>query len=100
MSRTGTIWAVNEGALQTYKQYHVEVVEWFVTIDDRLCEWCASMEGQKMRTGDPFFPAGDSFEIDTFNAAGEEVTRVLEFPFAIYHPPLHPYCRCVLVPVL
>ena len=75
MARTLTIWSYNEGAQESYKDAGVTENEWLVTEDDALCDECAELDGEKR-------PLGEDF--------GTGVT----------HPPLHPNCRCALLPVL
>jgi len=92
IARTGTIWSLNEGSMLKYKSAGIQFGEWFVTDDDRLCEFCLSMSGKRVRMGTNFFNSGDNLEVPE---AG-----TLSFPFVIQHPPLHPQCRCVLVPIV
>ena len=100
IARTGTQWSYNEGAHQMYRDAGVQVEEWFVTADDRLCPFCESMDGKKVRTSDPFWSQGDTMGVKVPLKAGGASERTLDFPFAIQHPPLHPMCRCVLLPVI
>ena len=92
LARTGTIWAHNEGAQLQYIDYGVQVKEWYVAVDDRVCEFCLQMDGQRVRTEDPFIPVGAELK-------GIE-GGIMSIPFAVYHPPVHPMCRCVLLPVM
>ena len=91
ISRTASIWTYNEGAEQRYAEAGVHMVEWLTTDDDLLCESCEAMQGVRTSTGQPFFAAGERLETDT---------RSLDFDMDIRHPPLHPRCRCALIPVL
>ena len=88
ISRTETIWAHNEGAIEAYKQSGVvKQVEWITAADERVCEWCGPMDGTIQTLGVNFFDQGESFTGDE----GHE----LNFNFEpIEHPPLHPMCRC------
>ncbi len=95
IARTETIWAYNRGAMQTYKSIGVVTKEWMVTADDLLCPWCASMDGAVVGVDSPFFGAGDSL-----NVVRDERSLTLNFKMDVGHPPLHPNCRCVLLPVL
>lgn len=92
LARTGTIWAYNEGAHITYKRAGVAVEEWLATADDRTCEFCLQLDGQKVRTADDFVPEGTKLQ----GILGGS----LNIPLAVNHPPLHPHCRCTMVPVL
>ncbi len=86
MSRTTTMWAYNEGATQSYINAGIPAMSWVVSSDDQLCEFCVQMDGQMIRTGDPFLPAGTEFpglDGGTLNIPEE---------WSISHPPLHPMC--------
>jgi hypothetical protein len=91
MARTGTIWSYNEGAKLRYQRARVGVMQWVAAGDDVMCDFCGDMDGQKITTGTPFLMAGDSI------VAGG---GVLDIPFNMEHPPLHPNCRCAVVPVI
>ncbi len=95
MARTTGIWSYNEGAHQFYQESGVAVEEWLVTVDDLLCEFCEEMDGRRVQTDDAFLPQGESVEV---NIGGE--IQEMDAPFDIQHPPLHPNCRCVLLPVI
>jgi len=70
IARTETARVATEGSRRGMKEYGIERVEWDATLERRTCPVCASLHGKK-------------FPID--NA-----------------PPLprHPFCRCVLLPVV
>jgi len=97
LARTGTIWAFNEGAQQRYRSEGVTVEEWVVTSDDALCPFCQAFDGQKVRLDDAFAGEGDEVS-GTDDETGKKIS--LSLPFEVQHPPLHPNCRCTLVPVL
>lgn len=97
IARTATIWNFNEGAQGLYKRSGITVKEWLVTDDDLTCEFCITMQisteegGRQMLIDSSFFAEGDLLH----GAEG----GTLEMPFNIDHPPLHPNCRCALIPV-
>ncbi len=95
MARTTGIWSYNEGAHQFYQESGVAAEEWLVTVDDLLCEFCEEMDGKIVKTDDAFLPQGESVEV----SIGGELQE-MDAPFDIQHPPLHPNCRCVLIPVI
>ena len=68
IARTETMRANVSTSVDRFKQLGVQKVEWLVADDDRLCDDCSDLDGQV-------------FDIDD-------------------HPdcPLHPNCRCVLIP--
>jgi hypothetical protein len=96
LAHTGTMWAYNEGAVQRYSAEGVGVVEWLTADDDLRCPLCAEMNGKRIETGDAFFEAGDSLSAGGLSMKIPSGAR----GFSIRHPPLHPNCRCALVPVL
>ncbi len=99
IARTETIWASNAGAEQAYIQSQVvEGKEWLVADDNRLCEFCEA--------------TGNAFGVNQGNALEElfydldDVVKgtkggKMELTYeGIQHPPLHPLCRCTLIPKL
>ena len=96
IARTETIWSYNEGAMQRYSSMGVQAKEWVVTNDDLLCPFCEPMDGIVVATDGPFFDEGESHIVLT--AEGKQ--RRLDFAVGVAHPPLHPNCRCTLVPVI
>ena len=59
---------------------------WIVTPDDRLCDYCSSMDGQTIEIQADF----QSGEVELQNG------DIRSFPETI-SPPLHPMCRCATV---
>lgn len=97
LAHNGAIWAYNEGAVQRYAAEGIEVEEWLTADDDLRCPFCADMNGKRISTGDAFFQAGDKFTIEGAGA--------LKIPggakgFDVRHPPLHPRCRCTIIPIV
>jgi HK97 family phage portal protein len=76
IARTETIAASNQGALQAYKQSGVvEKKEFYCAIDERTCDECISLHKEIIGLDDSFSNGMDS-------------------------PPIHPNCRCVVLPVI
>jgi SPP1 gp7 family putative phage head morphogenesis protein len=94
IARTETIWALNEGAVQGYKQSGVVIAkEWSTAQDERVCQWCGPMDGKIIGLEGDYFKMGDQF-------VGRD-GGVLNFQIEnVGHPPLHPQCRCAIVPVV
>ena len=93
IARTETIWAWNEGAVQGYIQSGVvEKKQWLSSNDPRSCDYCLSMDGKIVGVAEDYFDKGDSLTV-----AGS----TLSFTYNdIGHPPIHPQCRCTIVPIL
>jgi HK97 family phage portal protein len=97
IARTETIWAWNEGAVQGYIQSGVvEAKEWLTAADERSCGWCEAMDGKTVGIEGSYFDKGGSM---TVGEEGKEQTLSFEYE-DIGHPPLHPQCRCCIIPVL
>lgn len=75
----------------------VSAKEWFTAEDERVCGWCAEMDGKVIGLGDNFFNKGDRFAYTDAN----DHQHLMNLDYRnIDVPPLHPSCRCVLLPVL
>ena len=94
IARTETIWAWNEGAVRGYQQSGmVETKQWLAASGGRTCEFCMDMDGKTVGIADNYFDKGTEMESELGNTLGFEYDDV-------GHPPLHPQCRCCIVPVL
>ena len=97
--RTETIWAHNEGTVQAWLQSGVvSAKKWNTVKDDRRCPYCAAMHGKTISIEGSYFEKGESFTV-TSPDSGNEITLPLEYE-PVKHPPLHPGCRCQLIPIL
>jgi len=92
MARTLTNWSYNEGAISLYESEGIGGSEWVATIDDVTGEWDAELNGKIIGLRQPFVQSGDVF----VGSGG----NIVEAAFDVPHPPLHPNCRCTLVPVV
>lgn len=92
IARTETISASNESALQAYRQSPlVNYKEWHAEFD--ACEFCLAMDGQIIGLDENFAEVGNSI-------TGEDGGHYNIDYLAIDHPPLHPNCRCAILPVI
>lgn len=91
--RTEVLRAANAASVDVYKQSEVVTAkQWYTTKDDRSCEFCESMDGKIVSVEGNYFNKGDVLEIDG---------KALDFDYgAVGSPPLHPSCRCDVLPVL
>lgn len=96
MARTTMIWSANEAAELAYRDAGVTVVEWMTADDELLCPFCAAMDGTRIDIGRTFAAQGD--RVTGRDEAGEEVAHTVGID--VKHPPLHPHCRCSLLPVV
>ena len=93
IARTETIWAWNEGARQGYEQSGVVTrLEWLASDDERTCQWCPQMDGKVISIEEDFLNKGDDF----VGSEGGVLTASYD---SVGHPPLHPMCRCTVIPV-
>lgn len=85
MARTETVNAHTEATLSRYEEINIEKVtveaELQTAGDDRVCEICQSVEGEVVDIQEA--------RRNVFHFDGED------YDFA---PPIHPQCRCVIVP--
>lgn len=89
IARTEAIWAFNEGTVEGWRQSNVVTAKrWWTAQDERTCPYCSPMHDKVISLGDNFFNKGDEFQGITFSYED------------INHPPLHPHCRCSLLPIL
>jgi len=93
VARTESLKAANAGALEAYKQSGVVIgKEWFTALDEKTCPWCAPLHGKIQAVDQDFFHQGASY----IGSNGKEIKFTLDNVSA---PPLHPNCRCTLIPV-
>lgn len=96
IARTETIRASNRGSNQLFAAWDVTEKEWLTTKDDRLCDWCAAMDGKIIPVGGNFFDQGSQFNVQV-----GDVMRTLKLDYEdVGTPPLHPDCRCTVLPVV
>tara|TARA_R110002012_G_scaffold269087_1_gene453133 strand:+ start:181 stop:1008 length:828 start_codon:yes stop_codon:yes gene_type:complete len=92
VARTEASRVLNEGQIAAWEEAGIERMQWLVAPSP--CEFCEMMK-KKASVGitSSFFSQGDSLVTNT--------GKRLDFDYAaINGPPLHPNCRCTLVPVI
>ncbi|RKY10364.1 MAG: hypothetical protein DRP56_01255 [Planctomycetota bacterium] len=91
--RTESIWAHNEGTMQGWKQSGVVAAKkWDTAEDERTCPFCNSMHGKIVEIDESYIDNDDTIEADG---------QSLKIGYGnVDHPPLHPGCRCSILPVL
>lgn len=91
ISRTETAFLSSEASLESYRQSpFVSGKEWLSEPD--ACEFCATFDGLTIGLEDSFSGLGDT----VVGQAGGELTNSW---IDVDAPPLHPNCRCALLPV-
>lgn len=89
--RTETLKSSNEATMFGYQQLGITEKEWFN--NPGACDYCKAVEDMGAQgMGDVFLEKGESLT----DSEGNE--RAFDYE-SIEHPPLHPNCRCVLLPV-
>jgi HK97 family phage portal protein len=92
IARTEVLRAANFSANEAYRQSGIVVSkEWLTAADERTCPYCAEMDGKTIGVEEVYFDKGDTFE----TAGGKMDIKVS----SVKYPPLHPRCRCTIVPV-
>lgn len=92
-ARTETIKTLNQGSIEAWRESGVTKKQWYTTIDGRECEWCPELHLREFALDGTLFKEGEIF-------VGSE-GGTLSFGFGdVVSPPLHPRCRCTLLPVV
>jgi hypothetical protein len=91
-----TVQMTNRLLQEVYRANGIRMKKWFAKHDSKTCAFCRSMDGRTVPMKDVFVPKGG--QVQGVNENGEVVTMSIDFQ-DIYHPPVHPRCRCMLAPV-
>lgn len=80
----------NQAEVEAWKESEIVAsIVWYTALDERVDEDCNALHGKEVDLGDKFLSEQDLEELQLGNYDG-----------AIEAPPLHPNCRCVLLPVV
>lgn len=95
VARTETLKASNNASELAYKQTgFVTAKEWYVNPD--ACDICTPFDGKVIGLGEVFAKQGTSVSYTDSNGDDQEY----QVDYAdVENPPLHPNCRCTIVPV-
>lgn len=89
ITRTEVIKASNMGAVDAFQQSGiVEGKQWYTAEDDRVDPVCASLNGKTIGLTEKYIKQGEEYMGNTYSYS------------SIKTPPLHPNCRCVMLPVI
>lgn len=95
IARTETLKASNAASVDAYRQTgYVTQKAWYVNPD--ACEQCSEFDGKTVGLDEPFLSQGESYTIT--DEDGEETTYTNDYD-TLEEPPLHPNCRCGVIPV-
>lgn len=102
IARTESARAQTYADVAAWKQSGVvEGKRWYTAQDERVCIYCAEMDGKEIGLTRNYFNKGDRLEVDYTTNAGKETTGTLKFDYdSVKGAPLHSSCRCVLIPIL
>lgn len=97
IARSETIYASNAGAELGYLQSGVvEGKEWIAAMDNRTCDICSNMDGMKAYIGT------SGWSKEGMNLEDVRSQFNLNFDYTngeMPHAPIHPRCRCSIVPI-
>lgn len=92
IARTEITRASNEASQIAREENGIEKKERFTAMDERLCEFCNSMNWKVVWIKQSYWDKWDTITVwDNSMKLDYETTE---------HPPLHPNCRCTLLPVI
>lgn len=98
IAQTESAMVQNYADVEAWKQTGVvEAKEWFTAEDEHVCGFCHDMDKRTKALNEAFFNKGDITEF--IDSKGNAHAMTLDYR-TIGEPPLHPNCRCVLLPVL
>ena len=75
-----------------YKEVGAVSKKWLTAKDEKVCEFCGEMDGKSVGVSDTYWLKGDTM----IGSEGGKLELGYE---SIETPPLHPSCRCDLLPV-
>lgn len=89
ISRTEITRASNKSQVEAFRQsWVVEKKQWFTSIDERRCEYCAWLHWKTIKLWDSFLKLWD-----------KQLWQVIKYE-TVDFPPRHPRCRCVARPII
>jgi HK97 family phage portal protein len=95
IARTETVKMVNLGSATSYIQNGFFNLEWHAIDDKKTCPFCNKMDGKVTPVGVPFASKGETITAE--DEDGNPVSMKIDYA-NVEVPPLHPNCRCALLP--
>ena len=94
IARTETLKTSNNATSWAYKQTgYITSKAWVVNPD--ACPQCEEFEGKTIPLDDAFLQVGESYTV----GEGEDAQEYTNTYDTVEEPPLHPNCRCTIIPV-
>jgi HK97 family phage portal protein len=97
IARTETIRSSNAGAVASYAKAGIEYKQWFTAEDGRVCGYCQEMHNKIVGVSENYWAMGDEMTVEVPDKKPITMTFSYEDVGA---PPLHPNCRCTILPVV
>lgn len=95
VARTETLKASNAATTEAYRQTgYVKAKQWYV--NPGSCPQCDEFNGKTIPLDDSFLETGQSYTYTDDNGNEQTVTNDYD---TVEEPPLHPNCRCTIIPV-
>ncbi len=95
IARTETLKASNDATAQAYEQTgYIKEKKWYA--NPGHCPQCAAFDGKSITLKSSFLAQGESYTYTDDN--GDEQTKENSYD-SVDNPPLHPSCRCTIIPV-
>lgn len=95
IARTETLKASNSATLEAYRQTgYVTQKAW--AVNPNACDECNDYNGKTVPLDDPFLSLGETHTFTDSNGDEQEVVNSYD---TIEEPPLHPNCRCTIIPI-
>jgi len=96
VAETETFRIANDATKQAWKQTGVvKSLKWYTAEDERVCPFCAPLQGKVVSIEENFFAKGDT--VEGTDESGK--TQTLNLDYAdVGAPPLHVSCRCYIRP--
>ena len=101
IARTESIRTANQADIMAWSQAgYIEGKEWYTSQDQRVCYFCADMDGKVLGITENYFEKDNEQTVTFKRPDGTSGTQTQKFKFEdIAAPPNHPNCRCGLLPV-
>ncbi len=91
-ARSEINYTINDIQQKGWQRAGVRYKEWYTALDDMVCPYCRPMHGR-------ILPIAQEFVPNNTTLPGEPGRSITTYE-AVQHPPLHPNCRCTLLPVV